>query len=52
MLQQAGSRPMLEPKSIRNRGDWVDAAREVFQMMDHIHLRTFDPALIEIARKD
>lgn len=50
-LQRARPKPMLEAKTLRSGRDWIEAGRRVFDEIDHIHLRTFDPAVIEIARK-
>jgi hypothetical protein len=51
MLQSVGPKPMLETNTLRSSRDWLEAGGRVFNEIDHIHLRTFDPALIEIAKK-
>lgn len=50
-LQRVGPKPMLEPRELHSSRDWLDAGRILFNELDHIHLRTFDPAVIETARK-
>jgi mono/diheme cytochrome c family protein len=51
MLQSVGPQPMIEPEKLRTEADWIQAGRTVFEQMDHLHLRTFDPAFIEIVRR-
>lgn len=51
MLNTIGPKPMIEPERLRSEGDWIAAGRNVFEQMDHIHLRTYDPKLIEAARR-
>lgn len=51
MLQRVGPQPMLETQNLRSSQDWLDAGARVFSQVDHLHLRTFDPGAIEIARK-
>lgn len=51
MLQRVGPQPMIEPQKLKTKADWVDAGRTVFEQMDHLHLRTFDPAFVEAVRR-
>ena len=50
MLQRVGPQPLIEPERLRSEADWIEAWRRVFDEADHLHLRTFDPALIAAAR--
>jgi hypothetical protein len=50
MIQHVGPKPLIEPDKLKTETDWVEAGRRVFVEADHIHLRTFDPKLIAIAR--
>jgi hypothetical protein len=50
MLQRVGPKPLVEPERLKTEADWVEAGRRVFDEMDHLHLRTFDPAFITAAR--
>ena len=51
MLQRVGAQPMIEPGKLKTETDWLEAGRTVFEQMDHLHLRTLDPALIETVRR-
>ena len=51
MLQSVGPQPMIEPDKLKSREDWRKAGQTVFEQMDHLHLRTLDPAYIEIVRR-
>src|SRR5215467_429021 len=50
MLQQIGPKPLIEPARLRTEADWIEAGRRVFDELDHLPLRTFDPKLIADAR--
>jgi hypothetical protein len=50
-LQKVGPQPMIEPDTLKTNADWIEAGRTVFEQMDHIHLRTYDPKFIEIVRR-
>jgi hypothetical protein len=50
MLQHLGPKPLIELEKLKSEADWIEAGRRVFAEADHIHLRTFDPKLIAIAR--
>ena len=50
MLQHAGPSPLIEPDKLKTDSDWVEAGRRVFDEADDLHLRTFDPKLIALAR--
>lgn len=50
MLQQVGPKPLIEPEKLKSKSDWDDAGRRVFNELDELHLRTFDPKLIAAAR--
>ena len=51
MLQRVGPQPMMEPEKLASNADWIRAGRAVFAQMDHLHLRTFDPAFIDVVRR-
>jgi hypothetical protein len=51
MLQRVGPQPMIQPERLHSPADWVEAGRTVFEHIDHLHLRTHDPELIEIVRR-
>jgi hypothetical protein len=51
MLNTVGPKPMIEPEKLKNEADWIVAGRTVFEEMDHVHLRTYDPKFIEAARR-
>jgi mono/diheme cytochrome c family protein len=51
MLNSVGPKPMVEPEELKSEADWLTAGRAVFQQMDHVHLRTYDPKFIEVARR-
>lgn len=51
MLQRVGPQPMIEPEKLRSEADWIAAGRTVFAQMDHLHLRTLDPAFMEMVRR-
>ena len=50
-LNKVGPKPMIEPDKLKTEADWIEAGRTVFEEMDHIHLRTYDPKFIEVARR-
>jgi mono/diheme cytochrome c family protein len=50
MLQRVGPQPLIEPERLSTEADWIEAGRRVFDEADHLHLRTFDPALVAAAR--
>ena len=49
MLQRVGPQPLIEPGRLSREADWIQAGKRVFDEADHLHLRTFDPALIAAA---
>ena len=51
MLNTVGPKPMIEPARLHSEADWIAAGRTVFEEMDHIHLRTYDPKFIQAARR-
>jgi hypothetical protein len=51
MLQQIGPKPLIEPARLKTQADWIEAGRRVFDELDHLPLRTFDPKLIAAARE-
>jgi len=50
MLQSVGPKPLIEPDRLKNRADWIEAGRRVFDELDHLPLRTLDPKFIAAAR--
>src|SRR5215467_11697470 len=49
MLQNVGPKPLIEPEKLKNEADWIEAGRRVFDEIDHLPLRTFDPKFITAA---
>jgi mono/diheme cytochrome c family protein len=50
MLQRIGPKPLIEPEKLKTASDWIEAGRRVFDELDHLPLRTFDPKLIAAVR--
>jgi hypothetical protein len=50
-LNKVGPKPMIEPEKLQTEADWIEAGRRVFEEMDHLHMRTYDPKFIAIARR-
>jgi len=50
MLERVGPKPLIEPERLKTEADWIEAGRRVFDELDHIPLRTFDPKFITAAR--
>jgi len=50
MLHQIGPKPLIEPEKLKTASDWIEAGRRVFDELDHLPLRTFDPKLISEVR--
>lgn len=50
MLQHVGPKTLIEPGKLESESDWVEAGRRVFDELDDLHLRTFDPKFIAAAR--
>ncbi|HEV8392748.1 MAG TPA: di-heme oxidoredictase family protein [Vicinamibacterales bacterium] len=50
MLQRVGPKPLIEPAAITTDAAWVDAGRRVFDELDDLQLRTFDPKFVTAAR--
>ena len=50
-LQKVRPQPLIEPEKLKTKADWLNAGRIVFEQMDHMHLHTYDPKFIEIARR-
>ena len=49
MLQNAGPKPLIEPGP-KTQAGWVQAGKRVFDEVDFLHLRTYDPKFIAEAR--
>jgi hypothetical protein len=49
-LQAMGPQPLIEPETLATDADWVMAGKRVFENIDHIHMRTRDPALLATVR--
>jgi hypothetical protein len=47
-LQRAGAQPLFEAATLETEADWIDAGKRVF--FDWVVLRTFDPAVVAMAR--
>jgi hypothetical protein len=50
MLQHVAPKPLIEPALLKTEADWIEAGRRVFDELDHLPLRTFDPKLIAAVR--
>lgn len=50
-LNRVGPQPMIQPEKLKTQSDWIEAGRIVFEETDHIHLRTYDPEFIAVARR-
>lgn len=50
MLRHVGPKPLIAPRTLKSETDWVEAGRRVFDELDDLHLRTFDPRFIAAAR--
>jgi mono/diheme cytochrome c family protein len=50
MLQHVGPKPLIEPEKLRTEAEWIEAGRRVFEEVDDLELRTFDPKLVAAAR--
>jgi len=50
MLQHVGPKPLIEPEKLKAKADWIEAGRRVFEEVDDLELRTFDPKLVAAAR--
>ena len=50
MLQKVGPKPLIEPAKLKTEADWIEAGRQVFEELDHITQRIYDPDLIAILR--
>ncbi|MFB3923591.1 MAG: hypothetical protein ACE145_17850 [Terriglobia bacterium] len=50
MLQRVGPKPLIEPDKLQSQSDWIEAGRIVFEDLDDLHLRTYDPKIIAAAR--
>jgi hypothetical protein len=50
MLQHVGPKPLIEPEKLKTEADWIEAGRRVFEEVDDLELRTFNPKLVAAAR--
>ncbi len=50
MLQHVGPKPLIEPRELKTKADWIAAGRRIFEESDAPQLRTFDPQLIAKVR--
>ncbi|MBO0726617.1 MAG: hypothetical protein J2P52_13525 [Blastocatellia bacterium] len=50
MLQRVGPQPLIEPEKLKTEADWIEAGRRVFDELDHLPLRVWDPSFITAAR--
>jgi hypothetical protein len=50
MLQKVGPKPLIEPARLRSEPDWVARGREVFEQLDVLTLRSYDPKVIAAVR--
>ena len=50
MLQKIGPKPLIDASQLRTRHDWIDAGQAVFEQVDHLSLRSYDPKVISAVR--
>ncbi|HYI94590.1 MAG TPA: hypothetical protein VEX68_13670 [Bryobacteraceae bacterium] len=50
MIQKVGPKPIIEPEQLKTEDDWIAAGKAVFEQLDHITMRSYDPKLIAFAR--
>lgn len=50
MLQKVGPKPLIDRAKLQTDSDWVAAGREVFQQLDVLTLRSYDPKVIAAIR--
>ena len=50
MLQEADARPLIEPQKLNTNADWIEARHRVFDELDHITMRSYDPNVIAAVR--
>jgi hypothetical protein len=53
LLGEAAARraeTLIEPEKLKAEADWIEAGRRVFEEVDDLELRTFDPKLVAAAR--
>ena len=50
MLQSVGPKSLIEPGRLKTEADWIEAGRRVFEGVDDLDLRTFDPKFIAAVR--
>ena len=50
MLQKVGPKPLIDRAKLRTESDWVAAGREVFEQLDLLTLRSYDPQMIAAVR--
>lgn len=50
MLQKVGPKPLIDRAKLRTESDWLAAGREVFEQLDFLTLRSYDPQMIAAVR--
>jgi hypothetical protein len=50
MLQHVGPKPLIEPRKLMTKTEWMAAGQRVFEESDAPQLRTYDPVLIAKVR--
>ena len=50
MLQKVGPKPLIDPSKLRSKRDWIGAGRAVFEQIDVLALRSYDPKVIAAVR--
>src|SRR5581483_6940398 len=50
MLQKVGPKPLIDRARLRTESDWVAAGQEVFEQLDLLTLRSYDPKVIAAVR--
>lgn len=50
MLQKIGPKRLIDTSELRTKRDWIEAGQAVFEQLDHLSLRSYDPAIISAVR--
>jgi mono/diheme cytochrome c family protein len=50
MLQKIGPKPLVDASQLLTKRDWIEAGQAVFEQVDHLSLRSYDPKVISEVR--
>ncbi len=50
MLQKLEPKPLIQPLKLKTKGDWLEAGHRIFDELDHITMRSYDPKVIAAVR--